>query len=92
MALMKPQLPDDFDNFVIAHSGKPPMDALKTFCRWMMFHEQWKCMLNDDFMEAYVHRIIIDCLDAIVRRFYPQIFIYSSDYPEKCVSKFILAI
>ena len=56
----------------------------------MMFHEQWKCILDDDFMEAYVHGIVIDCLDAVVRRFYLRVFIYSSDYPEKCASKFIL--
>lgn len=36
-------------------------------------------------MEAYMHGIVITCCDGILRRFYPRIFIYAADYPEKWV-------
>ena len=54
-----------------------------------MFNEQWKTILDDEFMEAFLHGIVIHCIDAITRRFYPRLFIYSSDYPEKCVRTYL---
>ena len=36
-----------------------------------MFHEQWKSILDDEFVEAYLHGIVIECLDGVTRRFYP---------------------
>ncbi|RDB22554.1 hypothetical protein Hypma_009968 [Hypsizygus marmoreus] len=33
--------------------------------------------------EAYHHGLVVTCLDGITRRFYPRIFTYSADYPEK---------
>ena len=55
-----------------------------------MFHEQWKIIMDNEFMEAYLHGIVIHCTDARARRFYPRFFIYSADYPEKCVPAFDL--
>ncbi|KAG6894126.1 hypothetical protein C0992_007423 [Termitomyces sp. T32_za158] len=46
-------------------------------------HGVWRMILDDDFMHAYQHGIVIKCLDGIQRRFYPRIFTYSADYPEK---------
>lgn len=46
-------------------------------------HEQWKILLDDDFIEAWKHGIVILCYDGVARRFYPRIFTYSADYPEK---------
>ncbi|KAF8833975.1 hypothetical protein BDN67DRAFT_863774, partial [Paxillus ammoniavirescens] len=40
-------------------------------------------LLDDEFMESYQHRIMITCCDGVKRRFYPRIFTYSADYPEK---------
>jgi hypothetical protein len=40
-------------------------------------------LLDDEFMEAWKHGIVILCCDGIKRRFYPRIFVYSADYPEK---------
>jgi hypothetical protein len=40
-------------------------------------------MLDDEFLKAYQHGIILECADGIVRRIYPRIFTYSADYPEK---------
>lgn len=42
-------------------------------------------ILDEDFMEAFLHGIVICCVDGITRRFYPRIFIYICDYPEKLV-------
>jgi hypothetical protein len=46
-------------------------------------HAIWRLLLDDDFLEAYEHGIVIECQDGIFRRFYPRIFTYSADYPEK---------
>lgn len=40
-------------------------------------------MLDDDFLKAYEHGIVIRCGDGVLRRVYPRIFTYSADYPEK---------
>lgn len=68
-------------------------DFLKTFgqasgpilthCRRELFHEAWKTMMDEDFMHAYVHGIVMDCADGIKRRVFPRLFTYSADYPEK---------
>jgi hypothetical protein len=55
-------------------------------CHRELYHAQWAVILDDEFLEAYVHGIVIDCCDGIRRRFYPRIFTYSADYREKYVS------
>jgi hypothetical protein len=54
-----------------------------THCHREFFHEQWKVILDDDFIAAWRHGLVILCPDGIKRRFYPRIFTYSADYPEK---------
>lgn len=49
-------------------------------------HGVWRLLLDDEFMKAYEHGIVIECADGIFRRFFPRIFTYSADYPEKSVS------
>jgi hypothetical protein len=46
-------------------------------------HEIWKLLLDDDFLHAYEHGIIIQFADEILRRVFPRLFTYSADYPEK---------
>jgi len=48
-------------------------------------HAVWDILLDDEFMQAYEHRIVITCRDGIVQRIYPRFFTYSTDYPEKFV-------
>lgn len=43
----------------------------------------WDTMLDDKFMEAYEHGIIIECADGIRRRVFPRLITYSADYPKK---------
>jgi Plavaka transposase len=56
-------------------------------CHRELYHAQWAVIL-DEFLEAYVHGIVIHCCDGIRRRFrvYPRIFTYSADYRERYVS------
>lgn len=46
-------------------------------------HAQLSVLLDDEFVEGYIHGVVITCPDGIERRFYPRIFTYSADYPEK---------
>ncbi|KAH7904570.1 hypothetical protein BJ138DRAFT_1018968 [Hygrophoropsis aurantiaca] len=77
-------LPDDFNDFVTQHAGTKSMsDMFYTHCRRKLFHAQWRVLLGGEFIEAYTHGIVITCCDGVKRRFYPRIFTYSADYPEK---------
>jgi hypothetical protein len=46
-------------------------------------HKVWDHLLDDEFIKAYKHGFTMECLDGVWRRFYPRIFTYSADYPEK---------
>jgi hypothetical protein len=57
-----------------------------THCHREIFHAQWEILLDDEFLAAYEHGILIRCCDGVIRRLYPRIFTYSADYPEKSVA------
>ncbi|THH16116.1 hypothetical protein EUX98_g9355 [Antrodiella citrinella] len=78
-----PSLPDDVQDFIRAKFGKPGTATYLTHCRRELFQGAWAIMLDDQFVEAYKHGMVVDCADGIRRRIYPRIFIYSADYPEK---------
>lgn len=63
-----------------------------THCRREVMHAQWNILLDEEFLEAYRHGIVIKCCDGIKRRFYPRILTYSADYPEKCVNIFLFLV
>lgn len=46
-------------------------------------HAIWRLLLDVEFMAAYVHGIVLECADKILRRLFPRFFTYSADYPEK---------
>ena len=80
------QLPPKFKEFVAScSSAKGPREAFMTHCHREFFHAQWRELLDDEFLDAYEHGVVIKCCDGITRRFYPRIFAYSADYPEKLV-------
>ncbi|KAI0039303.1 hypothetical protein FA95DRAFT_1451096, partial [Auriscalpium vulgare] len=71
-------------DFVRAQTdGKAATAALLTHCRRELFQGGWMLMLDDEFLAAYRHGLVVDCVDGIRRRIYPRIFTYSADYPEK---------
>jgi hypothetical protein len=81
------QLPDSINDFISTFvKGKTRQASLLTHCRRELMHQVWKLMLDDDFIHAYQHGIVIQCIDGVWRRVYPRIFTYSADYPEKYVS------
>jgi Plavaka transposase len=43
----------------------------------------WLLMLDEAFVEAYTHGMLISCGDGVTRRIFPRIFTYAADYPEK---------
>lgn len=78
------QLPDSFKDFATKHmGGKGPTREFMTHCHREFLHAQWDILLDDEFLEAYQHGIVLMCFDGIERRFYPRFFTYSADYPEK---------
>ena len=78
------QLPDSFKDFASKHiDGKRPSDKFIAHCRRELLHAQWNILLDDDFLAAYQHGIVVECCDGIMRRFYPRLLTYSADYKEK---------
>ncbi|KJA20606.1 hypothetical protein HYPSUDRAFT_141916, partial [Hypholoma sublateritium FD-334 SS-4] len=78
-----PKLPSSFWDFYLALTGDGPPEDVLTHCRRELMHAIWTLLLDKEFMVAYEHGIVIVCPDGISRRFYPRIFTYSADYPEK---------
>ena len=80
-----PQLPDDFNNLYRTLVGEAPSAELLTHCRWELMHPIWCALLDEQFIDACEHGVVIECPDGISRCFYFRLFTYSADYPEKCV-------
>ncbi|KAG2055212.1 hypothetical protein BDR06DRAFT_982073 [Suillus hirtellus] len=59
------------------------MAALYTHCRCELFHGCWDILLDEGFLHAYHHGIVLKCADGVLHRIFPQIFTYSADYPNK---------
>ncbi|KAF4601473.1 hypothetical protein EYR40_004841 [Pleurotus pulmonarius] len=78
-----PKLPDTFFEFVHTLTGEGPTTDLLTHARRELMHAVWRELLDNEFIHAYKHGIVIECADGIQRRFYPRLFTYSADYPEK---------
>ncbi|KAG2099546.1 uncharacterized protein F5147DRAFT_777234 [Suillus discolor] len=78
-----PNLPDDFQEQYMGLFGEPSTGETYTYCKRELIHAIWKLLLDNKFMDAYEHGIIIKCSDGITRRVFPRFFTYSADYPEK---------
>lgn len=77
------QLPDDIkDRYMAEHGTTPSVDVL-TFCKRELMQCIWLLLLDDEFMKAYEHGMLVTCGDGVTRRLFPRIFTYSADYPEK---------
>jgi hypothetical protein len=53
------------------------------FLKVDLMQKIWLLMLDDTFVDAYVHGMLITCGDGVKRRIFPRIFTYAADYPEK---------
>ena len=70
-------------DFYRSFFGKSTTADTLTHCKCELIHVIWVLLLDDKFMEAYTHGIIIRCGDGVMRRVFPRFFTYSADYPEK---------
>jgi hypothetical protein len=78
------QLPDSIQDFVQKVNGSETGSAqLLTHVRREFIQAVWSLLLDEDFIMAYKHGIVIKCADGITRRVYLRLFTYSADYPEK---------
>ena len=55
------------------------------FLKVQLMQQIWCLLLDDAFMNAYTHGIVITCGDKVKRRVFPRFFTYAADYPEKYV-------
>lgn len=77
------QLPDDMKDHYKAEHGTTPSADVLTFCKRELMQRIWLLLLDEEFMKAYEHGILVTCGDGVIRRIFPRIFSYSADYPEK---------
>ncbi|KAG2335506.1 hypothetical protein BDR05DRAFT_898361, partial [Suillus weaverae] len=78
-----PTLPDDFQDSYFGFFEDASSSEVYTYCKRELMQAIWKLLLDEDFMHAYEHGIVIRCGDGITRRVFPRFFTYSADYPEK---------
>jgi hypothetical protein len=77
------QLVDTIQDFYRKTFNKPATSAVLTHCKRELMQAIWLHLLDDDFVDAYANGTLVECVDGTVRRFFPRIFTYSADYPEK---------
>ncbi|KAG8702016.1 hypothetical protein FRC09_004999 [Ceratobasidium sp. 395] len=79
-----PSLPVDIqDQLRKLEPGRPIPKTLLAHLRRELFHEVLRLLLDDEFLRAWRHGVVIVCADGITRRVFPRIFCYAADYPEK---------
>ena len=52
-------------------------------CVRELFQGQWAVLLDDELIDAMKNGIVLECPDGKRRCFFPRVFTYSADYPEK---------
>jgi hypothetical protein len=77
------QLDDQIQEHYKKQFGNPATAAVLKQLRKDLFHAIWTFLLDDDFIDAYVHSLVSKLADGIERLSFPRFFIYSMDYPEK---------
>ncbi|EFI27238.1 hypothetical protein CC1G_15066 [Coprinopsis cinerea okayama7 len=80
-----PSLPDNLQDIYQEYfDGLTASQDTITHLRRELMQAVWDLILSEeDFMKAYTDGIVLECADGIQRRFFPRIFTYSADYPEK---------
>ena len=58
---------DTIQNIYIKTFGKPASAAVLMHCKRDLMHAIWSLLLDEEFMEAYIHGTLVECVDGIVR-------------------------
>lgn len=59
--------------------------AVLHFCKHELMQAIWILLLDDDFIKAYQHGIVVVCGNRVTCHLFSRILIYSTDYPKKSV-------
>ena len=78
-----PKLPDHLQDTFRDLFGKSATAKVLSHCKRELTNGVWLLLLDEEFIEAYRHGIVMRCYDGIVRRIFPRFFTYAADYPEK---------
>ncbi|KIK26402.1 hypothetical protein PISMIDRAFT_274760 [Pisolithus microcarpus 441] len=78
-----PKLPDTIQDYYKKTFGTSATAAVLTHCKRELMQAIWKFLLDDDFISAYEHGMVIEFPDGVSRQVFPRLLTYSADYPEK---------
>jgi hypothetical protein len=53
------------------------------FIKVDLMQQIWLLLLDDKFVNAYIHSILVTCGDGKKQQVFPHFFTYVADYPEK---------
>jgi len=53
------------------------------FLKIELMQKIWYLMLDDSFVDAYTHGMLITCSNGVKCQIFLQIFTYAADYPKK---------
>ena len=68
------------------------MAEVLRFLKVELMQKIWVMMLDEAFVDAYAHGILITCSDGVKRRIFPRIFAYAADYLEKWVKFYSISL
>ena len=77
------KLPSNIQDLYKKIYGVHASDEVLRFCKTELMQAIWLLLMDEEFMEAYEHGMLVTCGDGVVRRLFPRFFSYSADYPEK---------
>ncbi|OSD08626.1 hypothetical protein PYCCODRAFT_1357030 [Trametes coccinea BRFM310] len=78
-----PSLPDTLQDFYIKIYSIAATAAVLTYLKRELIQQVWLLLLDEPFMYAYVHGLVLLCGDGIRRRLFLRFLMYAADYPEK---------
>ncbi|KAH7339925.1 hypothetical protein B0J17DRAFT_547771, partial [Rhizoctonia solani] len=77
-------LPDHIWEIIMEYlNGKPPPESLITHLQHELMHKVWAYLLDNNFLHAWNHGIVVKGANGVEWQVFPQIKIHSIDYPEK---------
>ncbi|KAF9541101.1 hypothetical protein CPC08DRAFT_730863 [Agrocybe pediades] len=77
-----PKIKDTVQEFYLEHYGTQATRQIMTYLRRELMQEVWMLLLDDEFVEAYVHGTKIEFPENKERLLFPRFNTYEMDYPE----------